>query len=225
MKKTIYTKSVGGPKPKMEIAELFVQDIREKKREASNIRSRVGRKGYLGKMLFPSDIMSRKDKYNHRKAGKVEMRNMYENLVPYQEFLSLSDEDKKRHLTAYRNSFTNDEIVSTWKISTNTLYKYVKDLELPKAKRTDRDNKRTAKVKKVASIVPVPSPVPVEAYLVEENKNVPVKQDEEVQGLEIKIKGILTSEKLIKRLEKLSLILLDEESEFELDLRIKEIIK
>jgi len=205
----------------MIVAKLFEQEVKDKKRIASNVHSKTGKRGYVGKMMFPTDIMSRKEKYRHRKAGKVEVTNMYDTLITYEQFLKLSEEDKKRHLIAYRDRFTNSEILDAWRIGSNTLYKYVKKFNLPKAKRIER-NHRTNRTKKNELNVPV------EAFIVEEKQLAQVsqaKQEINEDGFHFKIKGLHTADKLIKRLEKLALILSDEESEFEINLTIQELAK
>jgi hypothetical protein len=60
------------------IEKEFYADIKDKKRTGAGIFSCKGKRGDVGKMLLPSDIMSRKDKYNHRKAGKCVTTNMYD---------------------------------------------------------------------------------------------------------------------------------------------------
>jgi hypothetical protein len=211
------------------VEKMFQDDVRDKKRTASGIHSCTGKRGYVGKMKFPSDIMSRKDKYNYRKSGKVETSNMYETMIPYFDFKQLPDEQKKQHLQAYRNNFSNKEIIGTWRISQNTFYKIIKELDLPKASRVHKGkSKRTAKPTTTTNTT---SKTPVEAYVVEETLPQMVKDQveanlnsyqEEPDGFGFKIKGTYNTEKLIKRLEKLALILDDEESEFEVDIKIKE---
>lgn len=211
-----------------EVATMFEKDIRDKKRTGSGIHHRTGTRGYVGKMLFPSDFMSRKEKYNHRKGGKVVTSNMYDTILPYIEFKELPEDQKKQHLTAYRNKFTNKDIVTTWGISQNTLYKLVKDLKLPKASYS-RPN-RTSKKAPAKTIKAEDKGTPVEAYIVEEKLpeliqnqlNTKLNSIEDEDGFSFKIKGTYNTEKLIKRLENLSLILNDEESEFVVDIKIKE---
>jgi hypothetical protein len=211
-----------------EVSSMLEKDIRDKKRTGSGIHHCKGKRGYVGKMLFPSDLMSRKEKYNHRKGGKVEVTNMYDTIIPYFDFKELPEDQKKNHLTAYRNKFTNKEITDAWGISLNTFYKVVKGLDLPKAtysKTTRKGKKAPKQVEKVNTPA-----VPVEAYLIEQKLPEMVQNQidtklntiEEEDGFSFKVKGTYDTNKLIKRLEKLALILDDEESEFEVNISIKE---
>ena len=93
-----------------EASDLFYNEVREKKRTASGVHSKTGKNGYVGKMLFPSDIMSRKDKYNHRKAGKIVTSNIYDTILTKDEFNKLENYEKKNMLQYWRNTYSMTEI-------------------------------------------------------------------------------------------------------------------
>ena len=78
-----------------EAEKLFNQEVRDKKRTASGVHSKTGKNGYVGKMRFPSDIMSRKEKYNYRKAGKVVTNNYMKKLLQLQNLKHWKHMNKK----------------------------------------------------------------------------------------------------------------------------------
>lgn len=140
------------------------------------------------------------------------------NVMTYEAFNKLPDEQMKQVLTDYRVNFTNDEIRKAWGLSNKAYYDLVKDLGVPKAPRTNR--KGTAKDKNPKMVK-----TPVEAYLVEEQATqVPAISSPEADGFGFSIIGKHSAETLIKRLEKLSLVLSDEESDFEVNIKINEIV-
>lgn len=194
--------------------KVFNEEVREKKVIASGVHHRTGKRGYVGKMLFPSDLITGKEKRRYRKCGKVEVHNMYDNLISYEQFLNLNENEQKQHLTAYRERFSNKEIQQEWKIGSNTLYKLVHNLKLPKAPRTDRKLKSKRSGSKVPAVQAIVEPTPVMTQ---------PAVNEAYEGFGFVIKGNHSTDKLVKRLEKLSLILSDEESEFYVDIRIKEV--
>ena len=100
-----------------EAEKLFNQEVRDKKRTASGVHSKTGKNGYVGKMRFPSDIMSRKEKYNYRKAGKVMTTNMYDEILTVEEFEQLETQEKRNRLSYWRNIYTNKEILEAMGIA------------------------------------------------------------------------------------------------------------
>lgn len=139
-----------------------------------------------------------------------------EDMLSYEEFLNLPEDQQKETLIMYRNLFTNREIIKGFSITSATLYKLINKLQLPKAERGRR-------LPKVAKKEDRHKQTKVDAYIVDGEAAVqPYKAPEEVEGVAIGIKGTYTADKLINRLERTMLMLLDEEAEFEIDLKIKE---
>ena len=50
--------------------KLFHNEVREKKKAASGVHSKTGKKGYVGRMRFPSDILNRTEKKDTRGLQK-----------------------------------------------------------------------------------------------------------------------------------------------------------
>lgn len=138
-------------------------------------------------------------------------------IIEYEEFKKLDVNLQKEKLIVYRNMFTNNQILQKWKISLNTLYGLIEKLGLPVAKRNPRNKKpKTEKTPKTRI-------TKVDAYVMDAEK--PVKlpaTGDSVEGIGLVLTGTYSAEKLINRLERIVFMLLDEESEFEVELKIKE---
>ncbi|MGR5978869.1 hypothetical protein ACT7DJ_14165 [Bacillus cereus] len=52
----------------MEIQRVLQEEIREKKRTASGVHHKTGKRGYVGKMLFPNDMLKGKEKRSYQKS-------------------------------------------------------------------------------------------------------------------------------------------------------------
>lgn len=155
--------------------------------------------------------------------------NRFEELIPLYDLQQRSLEEQAKYVEEYRKNFTNKEITDFWGKKENFMYNYMKKIGL-KATYKTRKSPRTVKPK--VAVVEVKEVVEedkkfTEAYeFVKEYINTPLPQapqaTQEPEGFGFNINGTYSSEKLIKRLEKLSLILDDEETEFEVRLSIKE---
>jgi hypothetical protein len=189
------------------IEKMFLDDVRNKKRTASGVHHKTGKRGYTGKILFPTDFMTRKEKYNTRKAGKVVTTNMYDNIMNYTEFKQLPLEEQKKTMIEYRKRHTNESIRKGWNLST---YEYF--TKLLKKELGIIADKSTPKKEKVLQVSPAPVPAIAE----------PPAKAESVEGFSFTLNGKYTAEKLLKRLEKLTLLLDEEEAEFIINLEIKE---
>jgi hypothetical protein len=215
-----------------EAEQAFYSDIREKKKAASGVHSKTGSRGYVGKMLFPSDIMSRKEKYNHRKAGKVQVSNLYEEVLTVDQFEELETEDQKNRLHYWRNNYSNKDIQAKMGIGNAQFYRIVKRLDLPKAARINKQEKpkRKATAKKTlldyAAIesqqsqlefapeaLPEAPPAPPEAI------PAPV-QELLFEGLHIVYNGTYTAESIQKKLSKIDLLIDGEPEEFYIEFKL-----
>jgi hypothetical protein len=214
-----------------EAEKLFNQEVRDKKRTASGVHSKAGKNGYVGKMLFPSDIMPRKEKIKHRKAGKVMISNLYEEILPIEEFEKLEVYEQKNRLAYWRNVYSNKEITDGMGIWNNKYYKIVAELELPKAPRINREAPRKAKAIKVKekqekAIAVNSSPIEApEAKPEPEMKLKPETKPEAVQeilvnGIHLVFNGTYSPELIQKKLSKFELMLEDETDDFYIELKL-----
>jgi hypothetical protein len=204
-----------------EAEKLFNQEVREKKRTASGVHSKTGRNGYVGKMRFPSDIMSRKDKYNYRKAGKVVTTQLYDEIITIEEFEELEMHERKNRMAYWRNVYTNKEITNAMGIHNNKYYKIVAELQLPKAPRVDRQEPRKGKAiktqgKQEKAVAVEPSPIKMPEP---ETKPEPV-QEILVDGIHLVFSGTYSPELIQRKLAKFELMLEDETDDFYIELRL-----
>lgn len=208
-----------------EAEKCFLEDIREKKKAANGVHSKTGKNGYTGKILFPTDLMNRKEKYNHRKGGKIVLSNLFDEVLTLTEFESLETHEMKNRMQYWRNTYTIKEIQTMMGITNKKFYDLIDQLELPKDRSTRKPRKpRTAstQVKSIAvepisklefapeeqivNSVPIPTPTPVQEIMVD--------------GLHVIFNGTYSAEKIEKQLTKFMLLLDGEEDEFYIELKL-----
>jgi predicted DNA-binding protein YlxM (UPF0122 family) len=110
------------------IDKIFNEDIREKRKTSRGVYSRTGKRGYVGKMKFPSDIMHSKDRRKYRGNGKVVVWNMYEDIMEYSYFKGLPQQEQKKVLEGLRKKHTNKEIQTQWGLAAQSFYNLVTKL-------------------------------------------------------------------------------------------------
>jgi hypothetical protein len=203
------------------IERMFYDEIRDKKKTASGVHHKTGKNGYVGTMKFPSDIMNRKEKMRYRKAGKVVTSNIFDEVLPIEEFEQLETYEKRNRLQYWRNEKPNKEILKGMGISNKRYYEIVSELELPKAPRikSTEPRKGTAIKKNTSSqksvpavqkVIEVPEPPKEEAKV----------QEVIVNGLNVIFTGTYSAEKIEKQLTKFMLLLDSEEDDFYVEFRL-----
>lgn len=202
-----------------EAEKAFYEDVREKKKTASGVHGKTGKKGYVGKMLFPTDIMSRKDKYNHRKAGKVVTTNLYEKILTIDEFDELEDFEKRNRLQYWRNEYTTIEIKKGLGIGAARYYEIIEKLGLPKAPR-GRQKARTAKVKAIAIERGIEAAEATEAPKAVEAAPIKPIQEIMVNGIHLIYNGTFSPAHIQNQLLKFASILDGENDEFYIELKL-----
>lgn len=196
-----------------DIVRELKSEIREQKRTASGIHSRKGKRGYVGKMLFPTDLMSRKEKYNHRKGGRIILSNLYDEIISKDKLKMLPKDIQAKTIAHWRSKYSTDEITEGMGCTKATYYNIASSLGVTKKGATGTVKaKRTPKVKKETPVIKEASP---EIAIIESQ---PV-----INGLMMGYSGEFDADQIIKKLEKIGLMLLDEESKFDVEIRIKEI--
>jgi hypothetical protein len=201
--------------PRSEAERAFFEDVREKKKAASGVHGKTGKNGYTGTIRFPTDLMSRKEKYNYRKAGKVMTTNLFDTILTHEEFEKLETYEKKNRLAYWRTQFQNKEIMKQMNLTNGQYYDLVNELDLPKAPRVNNGQKRTRKaaMKNVAATpAPIPEPAPV---AIQE----PVQQII-IDGLHLVYNGTYSAEQLQKTMSKFVALLEGETDEFVIELKI-----
>jgi hypothetical protein len=213
-----------------EAKQCFLEEVRDKKKTASGVHHKTGKRGYVGKMLFAHDLMSRKEKYNHRKAGKILTSNLYEKIIPLDEFKELETFEQRNRLAYWRTQFSNKEIQKEMGANNTQYYKMVSDLGLPAAPRGgNKSGQRKATAKAIAinnvadrdlfnQTVPaqttqastatqvITAPAPVQELIID--------------GLHLVYNGTFTPEQIVKQLLKFGSLLEDETDKFHIELRL-----
>lgn len=121
--------------------KAFNEDVKNKKKAATGVHSRTGKRGYTGKILFPSDYLTGTNKKEYQGTSEVRISSMYDQIVSYEKFKKFSEEEKKKYLTEYCNRFTGKEICEAFNIPSSTLYylkrRYIHDIKQDKSKNKD----------------------------------------------------------------------------------------
>lgn len=207
---------------------LLLEEIKEKKQSAQDLRSRAaGKRG--GRVKFPTDLMSRKDKLKHTKAGKVTVTNIFDEILKRAEFDELEEHEQKSRLQYWRSKYSVKEIQKGMNIAAATYYNYIDSLDLPKQKKpraaiatTPAKTKAIGKITDYIAAEQQPSLLEFEA----EPQEPPAVKVEtapaflELSGLNIAYNGSYSAEDIQKLFSKLDIILEGETSKFKIELKI-----
>jgi transposase len=197
----------------MNFEKEFYQDIREKKRVGTGIYSRAGKRGYVGKILFSYDLMSRKERREYMKPSKVEVYNMFDTIIPYNDFKLLDKEQRIKYLQEYTKRFTAKEIAEAWGVKPDTVYNYFYRYKIPVVKKARGGGPR----KRVTETKPAEMVSVVNT--VTERPKIMVELGE---GFSVQLNGEFDAETLQRRLEKLA-FLLEEGKKYSIKLVLNEI--
>lgn len=130
-----------------DIEKLLSQEQRDQKRTGSGIRGRASRTGRVSSMRMPSDLLSKKDKRDYRKAGKVVAYNMYEKMdvVTKDDFLRFDPAKQKDCLVKWREKHSDRQIREHFDFTIHGFYKLLDSFGLEKKGKPEP--KSTGKVK------------------------------------------------------------------------------
>lgn len=205
-----------------EAQKIFEDEIRAKKKETASIKLATKHKR-LGKnkVLFATDLMSRKEKLKHTKAGKIVTTNLYEDILPIEEFEKLETYEKRNRLQYLRSVKSNKEILQGMGISNKRYYDIVKELELPTAPRIKSGDSKPRK----AAVKRATAPAAIQSNL--ELEPEPQQQPQPVQkiivnGLNLEFNGTFSAEQIIKQFLKFGALLEDEDDKYYIELRIQQ---
>jgi hypothetical protein len=212
-----------------EIEKAFYEDIREKKKAASGVHSRTGKRGYVGKMLFATDFMSRKEKYNYRKAGRVMTSNMYDEIITIEDFEQLEQHEQRNRFQYWRSKYNNEEIKNGLGIHNAKLYNIIDALGLPKAKKNN-EGKRKAKVKAEPKAAAPKEEAKVPQVAAEKQEPKVAEPEQQVQtvivnGLSLIYNGDFTAEHIQKQLQKIITLIDGETDNFYVELKLMQKVK
>ncbi|MGN4692238.1 hypothetical protein [Bacillus cereus group sp. MYBK215-1] len=234
-----------------EIEKMFQAEVRDKKRTASGVHHKTGKRGYTGVLRFPHETLKGKAKKEYKGTGKVVKYNMFDTIMKYTDFRNLPIDKQKHLLTGYRIKHTNKKIMEAWSLNNVQYYdKLLPELGVKKAEGRGRRQGTTNKKDDNSAIVTaLPEVKP--AYVSEENVSTPTiehtskpteaivtaaiaeKQPEnnfvtkeslfKEDGLHLNLNGTYTPQQLVRKLEKLAILLDGEESDFKISLSINEL--
>jgi hypothetical protein len=210
--------------------KIFYDEIREKKKETALLRTATQHKR-LGakKVLFATDLMSRKDKLKHTKAGRVMTTNMYENILPIAEFEILEDFEKRNRLQYLRSKYSAKELQAAMGTNSKRYYEIIKELNLPKAPRSKEG--QAPKPRKAALRRQEPAAIAIQSNLEMELQAPPETpqqaQPEPVQkiivnGLNLEFNGTFTADQIIKQFLKFGSLLEGEQDQYYIELRLQQ---
>ena len=109
-----------------EIEKTWNEEVREKKRTASGVHGKKGKRGYVGTMRTPVDLMA-DPKERRAYEGTTPVRasiHPTDDFITYEEFKKLSRQAKTMLLYKLRSKFSTKALSGAWGISENTIYYY-----------------------------------------------------------------------------------------------------
>lgn len=186
-----------------DIEKLFEKDVREKKQIARGVHGQASKRGYVGKVIYPSDLQDGRTKEGrkYKQSGKVEMWNMYEEIMSYDQFLNLSKEQQKEVFEKYQQIFPVKEICEKWGISSAQYYRHKSELNV--SNRKGRARRKSKEVKQEAILT---------SKEVEENTGQEESKEKALKAsFSFELDGLYQADEAAKYIEKIALLLADME--------------
>ncbi|MEW4131965.1 hypothetical protein [Bacillus thuringiensis] len=235
-----------------DIGKMLQSEIRDKKRTASGIHHKTGKRGYTGVIRFPHEMLKGKAKKDYKGTGKVVKYNMFDTIMKYTDFRKLPVEKQKHLLVGYRIKHTNKKIMESWSLNNAQYYdKLLPELDIKKSEGRGRrkgvTNKKDANSDTVNALNEVKSDYVIEQQTtvkpIIESTSKPTEaivsavatknQGENTfvtneivfkeDGLHLNLNGTYTPQQLVRKLEKLAILLDGEENDFKISLSINEL--
>jgi hypothetical protein len=207
----------------MDIGKLFNDEVRDKKRTASGVHSKTGKRGYTGKIKFASDLLRGKAKREYIKSSKVEAFNMYDTILAYQDFQLLDNEERVKHLEEYTKRFTVNEIAEAWGITYKNAYQQFTRAKVSIVKKAPR-GQHGGRRKATTNVVE-----PKQEVKEEQHVSIPPTVVEQMvatkpNGFSFTYNGEYTAEQISNKLEKIGLLLSDEEGQrYKVEITVSEL--
>lgn len=134
-----------------DISKLFHEEVREKKRAANGVHGRTGRRGYVGKMVFPSDNLSKKEKNEYAKPSDVNSYNPREDVISFTTFLTFQKRKQRLFMEYWLKDFTSEYIRDQLQISTIEFNQLLTNLNCLEHLILS-ENKKTTKYKEITKM-------------------------------------------------------------------------
>lgn len=202
-----------------EIERMFKEEIKEKRKTGSGSFHKRGKgvkHGFSGALKTPYYYMSNKEK--KKLNGEVEVFNLYETIIPFNEFDLKDQETKKAMLVRWREIYSNVKIMAEMGLNNTDYYKLIGELEIPKK---PRGGARTTKKRTSAA----------KTEIVAISAEIPKKEAAQIQhqlqqiitnGLHVEYNGTYDHETLNKLFTKLQLLIDGEPNKFRISLSMSE---
>lgn len=130
-----------------EIEKALREEIREKKKISNSVHSKKGKRGYVGTMRTPADLLTGVEKRAYTQSSPVSTTNIYyDQIMSLEEFKALSRQKKMLVLDAYKRRFKASEIATAWNCSQANVHNYYTyylknpSADKPKTRHADKQN-------------------------------------------------------------------------------------
>lgn len=211
-----------------EIEKMLKEDIRDKKKTGSGAfhqRGKGVRHGFSGALRTPYHFMKNKEKKNL--DGEVEVFNMYETVISYNEFKLKNIDLQKTMLERWRELYDNKKIMNEMGLTNANYYKLVGSLDIKKKQYDTEKRKETLKkareAKAILAVQPKQEQITVE--LPEPEVHTPVVPEHVkllTRGLYLEYNGSYDAEAISKIFTKLQLLVDGEPNKFKINICISE---
>ncbi|HSW76026.1 MAG TPA: hypothetical protein VLG50_03215 [Candidatus Saccharimonadales bacterium] len=206
-----------------EAEKMFLDQIYEQKKAAASLKTALKFKRPGKNLMFPSDLMNRKEKLKHTKAGKVMTTNLFDEIVTLEAFKELEETEQKNRMQYWRSKYTIAQIQKGMKIAQGTFYKIIDELGLPKDRaangkgkpRAPRTSKAVAVITRNEAMIETPKEVEAAAPIQEIMRN----------GLNLTFNGAYDAEMIQKQLLKILTLLDEEDDQYYVEFKLMQKIK
>jgi hypothetical protein len=202
------------------IERMLQEDIRDKRRTGNGVYSKRGKgvkHGISGALRTSYYFMTSKER--KKLNGEVKVFNMNE-ILSKEEFFSMDEDTQKMLLTNWRETYQNVDILKAMGISSNTLSKLLKELNVPSK---PRGGKRAATSKRKAKTqTPQVENTNLELIMPQPQEQPIVKPIILTKGLNLEYNGEFDAEHISKVFTKLQLLIEGEENKFNVSISITE---
>ncbi|MBR3690896.1 MAG: hypothetical protein IKL97_07355 [Eggerthellaceae bacterium] len=208
-----------------EIERTWNEEVREKKRAASGVHGKKGKRGYVGTMRTPVDLMtSAKERraYEGTTPVKSSIVDPPDALVPHDEFKKMSRQEKILLLYKLRSKYSAKAIADAWGVSDKTLYYYYRAYGI------SRDNSSSGAVADDGVKEKASGDSSKEAALeaisaTDSESDSPTGEASKNECL-FKLAGIFEAEALGKKLNGLA-FMLDDKLKYQVEIHVKELVE
>jgi hypothetical protein len=203
-----------------DIAEDYQTDIHQKKQQYKSIQAGKRRSKGAKNMRYPYETMSRSERLKYTKAGTITVTNLFDKILTRAEFDQLPEDEQKKRLIYWRDKYSQKEIYSKLQMGSATYYKMIDAMGIPAGR---RGKYKKEKVKgKISDYVPAETK---EETAVQSPAVIEAPQQIVLNGLNLAYNGSYKSDEIRRILAKIDLVLDGEENEFQIELRVSEIVK